>query len=278
MIRFGPAGLGGVKEAVSNLQHYAKLGLKACEIAFTYGVYIKEKQKKEIKEIRDTAKKLDIRLSIHAPYWINLNSKEKKKIQESKQRIIESCKIGEMLGAYRVVFHPGYYGGIDPEKTYQNIKKAVSDIQKKIKKWKIKIAPETTGKVNVFGKEEEILRLVKDTKCSFCIDFSHLLARTQGKMTYKEMYNKVKGFKQGITKMTDMKGNPFKGVTPEQAAKKILRAVKRNQAVLVFTAFATVLYNMKRVSPGLARITSRGMFNFFLKHKEGGSSGSAQGE
>lgn len=89
---------------------------------------------------------------------------------------------------------------------------------------------------------------------------------------------KVKGFKQGITKMTDMKGNPFKGVTPEQAAKKILRAVKRNQAVLVFTAFATVLYNMKRVSPGLARITSRGMFNFFLKHKEGGSSGSAQGE
>lgn len=79
---------------------------------------------------------------------------------------------------------------------------------------------------------------------------------------------KVKGFKQGITRLTEMKGNPFRGVTPEEAAKKIIGAVKRNQAVLVFTAFATVLYNMKRISPGLARMTARGMFNFFLKQKE----------
>ena len=84
MIRFGPAGLGGVKEAVSNLQEYTKLGLKACEIAFTYGVYIKEG--KEAEEIRDTAKKLGIELSIHAPYWINLNSKEKKKVEEIMSR------------------------------------------------------------------------------------------------------------------------------------------------------------------------------------------------
>ena len=43
-IRFGPAGLGGVKEAISNLEMYHKLGLRACEIAFTYGIYIKEKE------------------------------------------------------------------------------------------------------------------------------------------------------------------------------------------------------------------------------------------
>ncbi|MBU1136363.1 MAG: hypothetical protein KJ559_02545, partial [Nanoarchaeota archaeon] len=66
MIRFGPAGLGGVKEAVSNLKKFAKLGLKACEIAFTYGVYIKESQKKEIENIKKTTEKLDIKLSIHA--------------------------------------------------------------------------------------------------------------------------------------------------------------------------------------------------------------------
>ena len=38
---FGPAGLGPVKTAEKVLEEYAKLGLKACEIAFTYSVYIK---------------------------------------------------------------------------------------------------------------------------------------------------------------------------------------------------------------------------------------------
>jgi deoxyribonuclease IV len=45
------------------------------------------------------------------------------------------------------------------------------------RKWKIKICPETMGKVNVFGSAEEISSLVKDTNCDFCIDFAHILAR-----------------------------------------------------------------------------------------------------
>ena len=44
-------------------------------------------------------------------------------------------------------------------------------------KWKIRIAPETMGKVNVFGSVEEISKLAKETGCSFCIDFAHILAR-----------------------------------------------------------------------------------------------------
>ena len=45
-IKFGPAGLGPVKYAIANLKEYHKLDLKACEIAFTYGIYIKEKREK----------------------------------------------------------------------------------------------------------------------------------------------------------------------------------------------------------------------------------------
>ena len=41
-VKFGPAGLGKVKDAISNLKTYQNLGLKACEIAFTYGAYIKK--------------------------------------------------------------------------------------------------------------------------------------------------------------------------------------------------------------------------------------------
>ena len=178
-IKFGPAGLGSVKEAARNLEEYHRLGLRACEIAFTYGVYIKEKDKKEIEGIRKTAEKLGIKLSIHAPYWLNLNSKEKKKIEDSKKRILDCCKIGEMLGAKIVVFHCGYFSEMEHEKTYENIKKEVTEILKYIKekKWKIKIAAETMGKINVFGSVEEIAKLVGETGCSFAIDFAHILAR-----------------------------------------------------------------------------------------------------
>src|SRR3989344_595985 len=150
-IRFGPAGLGGVSDAIDRLEYYSKKGLKACEIAFTYGVYIKNKEDAE--KIGKKAKELDIKLSIHAPYWINLNSKEKIKIEESKKRILDCCKVADWLGAYLVIFHPGYYSKMKKDETYENIKNAILDIHKEIKKhnWKIKIAPETMGKVNVFG-------------------------------------------------------------------------------------------------------------------------------
>ncbi len=177
MIRFGPAGIGPVKEAISNLEMYHKLGLKACEIAFTYGIYIK--QREDAIKIGKKAKELGIKLSIHAPYWINLNSKEKKKIEESKKRILDCCKIGTLMHVHRIVFHAGFYSGMDKKETYENIKKAILEMQEEIKKEKYtsKLAPEVMGKINVFGSVEEISKLVKETGCSFCIDFAHVLAR-----------------------------------------------------------------------------------------------------
>lgn len=239
-VRFGPAGLGSIKDSVSRLETYHKLGLKACEIAFTYGVYMKEeKHAKEIKEIRDTAKKFDIKLSIHAPYWINLNSKEKRKIDESKKRILNCCSIGSKLGATYVVFHPGFYGNMDKENTYQNIKKAILEMQQEIKKnkWKIKLAPETTGKINVFGSIEEILKLVKETKCFFTLDFAHLYARNQGKISYKEMYKKFKGFKELHCHFSGIeygeKGERSHKLTSENELKKLLEILPKNKDITI---------------------------------------------
>ncbi len=186
-IKFGPAGLGPINEAVRNLENYYRLGLKACEIAFTYGVYIKKEE--DIKKIREASKKFEIKLSIHAPYWINLNSKDKDKIEKSKERILMCCEVGEKLGCDFVVFHSGYYGGMKEEETYENIKNAILEMQDfiKQKKWKIKIAPETMGKNNVFGSFEQVYRLHKETGCEFCLDFAHILARDK-----KVDYDKIK--------------------------------------------------------------------------------------
>ncbi len=175
-IRFGPAGLGSIKDAEKVLEEYHKLGLKACEVAFTYSIYIKNKE--DAFRIGQKARELDISLSIHAPYWVNLNSAEKAKREATKKRILDCCEVGEWLGARTVVFHPGYYGE-NREKSYEIIKEGVLELMKikKEKGWKIEIAPETMGKINVFGSVEEISALVKETGCSFCIDFAHILAR-----------------------------------------------------------------------------------------------------
>jgi len=175
-IKFGPAGLGPVKEATQRLEEYSKLGLSACEIAFTYGVYIKEKDAPIIKK---AAEKYNISLSIHAPYWINLNSNEKLKQKQSIDRILNCVKIGNKLGVKTIVFHAGFYGKTSKEETYETIKNNIQTMQDEIKdnNYTPKIAPETMGKVNVFGSIEEIANLVKDTKSSFCIDFAHVLAR-----------------------------------------------------------------------------------------------------
>ena len=176
-IKFGPSGIGSIKDVEETFRDYNEDGIRAAEIPFTYGVFIKKKEDMEM--VRKASEKFDIRLSIHAQYWINLNSKDKIKIEQSKKRILDCCKIGHEVGAYRIVFHPGYYQDIDKEQTFQNIKKAILDMQKEIKKnkWDVKLAPEVMGKINVFGSVEEIKRLVDETGCEFCLDFAHIEAR-----------------------------------------------------------------------------------------------------
>src|SRR3989344_4429457 len=162
-IRFGPAGLGSVKTAEKVLEEYHKLGLKACEIAFTYGVYIKNKE--DAIRIGKKAKELGIRLSIHAPYYVNLNSSEKTKREATKKRILDCCEAGELLGAEIVVFHPGYYSK-NRDESYNNIRDGIIEIIGEINKrgWKIEIGAETMGKINVFGSVEEILKLFKKNR------------------------------------------------------------------------------------------------------------------
>lgn len=230
-IRFGPGGLGPVKEAVGNLEIFHKLGLKACEIEFTYGVYIHESDAAAIKK---AAQKYGIKLSIHAHYWINLNSEDKRKIEDSKKRILDCCKIGHLLGAENIVFHPGFYGKRDKEESYNIIKEGILELQEDIKKHRLgmKLCPETTGKLNVFGSVDEIKRLIKDTKCSFTIDFAHLLARSNGKMSYEEMFEDLKEFKDFHCHFSGIaygdKGEKNHILTPKGEMEKLLKVLKEH--------------------------------------------------
>ena len=228
MILIGPAGTGG--KDPSNFEAIKKLGLDAVEVAFTYSIWMNNNEAKKIEEIN---KNLKLRISIHAPYYINLNSTDKKKLEASKQRILKCCERGHYMGANLVVFHPGYYGKMDKETTYQNIKKAITEIQDEIKKnkWNIKLAPETTGKLNVFGSIDEIARLKKETNCSFCIDFAHILAR-EGRIDFDNVFSKLKDHVlhchfSGIT--YGLKGERSHIKTDPALAKKIINELKKRK-------------------------------------------------
>jgi deoxyribonuclease-4 len=151
-------------------------------------------KKEEAIKIHELNKELRLGFSIHAPYFINLASKEKAKVGASKARILKCCEIGHYLGAKYIVFHAGFYQGMDKDDVFEMIKDAVLDMQDVIseKKWNVVLAPETTGKISQFGDLDELIRLKKETGCHLCVDFSHLKARYNGVIDYDKIMKKLK--------------------------------------------------------------------------------------
>jgi deoxyribonuclease-4 len=186
-VKLGPAGTSGLGYE-EGLKKCDELGLEALECEFTYGVRMSNAQAREVGKL---AKELGVSLSVHAPYYINLNSKERVKVTASKERILQSCERGHYLGAKYIVFHAGFYTGMDKELVYNNIKKEIVLLQKEIKKWDVVLAPETTGKMSQFGDLDELLRLRKETGCGICVDFAHLKARNVGKIDYDSVFKKL---------------------------------------------------------------------------------------
>jgi deoxyribonuclease-4 len=188
-IKLGPAG-SPVSSTLEGIREVKRLGLQAMEVEFVRGVKMSNSL---AKECGAEAKRLGIELSVHAPYYINLASEDPKKQKESVQRIMDSCERGHYLGAKEIVFHPSYFGKADKEKVFQITKNHILEMMDAIHKkgWDSTLSPETTGKHSALGSLDETIRLVKETKCSFNIDFAHLYVRNYGKIDYKDVLDKV---------------------------------------------------------------------------------------
>ena len=189
MIKIGVAGVSEqeIPELVLN-------NIFAGEVEFVRQIYLTNEKAKILGQAANW-KNFD--LSIHAPYFINLNSEKKDIVHASKERILSSCERAHNMGAKNVVFHPGYYGERGKLETYENIKQRILEMQEVIteKKWNVKLCPETMGKINVFGSWEETKELVKQTGCGFCMDFAHMKARNFGDIDFEDYVKKIKKFK-----------------------------------------------------------------------------------
>ncbi len=196
----GPAGLPMASEGntIDGIRKVKELGLNAMEIEFVRSIYMNEKTAEEVGQV---AKENDVRLSVHAPYYINLCSKDAKVIKESKERILKSLEIGEVAGADAVAVHAAYYSGLTPEQAYDKLKENILGIldQMKSKGLKhIKLGLETMGKSSQFGSLDEIIKLCKDVRSWHLvpyIDWGHLYVRDKGKIDYGEVFDKLKVLK-----------------------------------------------------------------------------------
>ncbi len=183
---FGVAGVptnykGKFKDLFSWLR---EIGLNAYEIQCVYGFKVSDVNKEIIKKESET-----INFSIHAPYYINLGSKNAPVVERSKSNMKEGIELAKSIGVNRIIFHPG--GGHDNTEEGRKIAisqliDAINEFTHEINMGNVRLYPEIGGKTANLGSLDEIIEICK--RCEFCypcIDIAHLHAREVGSIVDK---------------------------------------------------------------------------------------------
>jgi len=192
---FGTAGVPNSASAsltLAGIQCAAQLGLDCLEIEFVKGLKMRSDTARKIK---GQAKVHDISLSVHAPYYVNLNAAEEGKRLVSQERLLSSARMAEICGAKSVVFHPGYYGEVAAKQAFDTIMEGLKEVVSILKKERnpVVLRPETMGKKTQFGSLEETLFLCREVDgLQPCIDFSHIHAREGKANSYAEFHRILK--------------------------------------------------------------------------------------
>ncbi|MEG2813292.1 MAG: TIM barrel protein [Oscillospiraceae bacterium] len=143
----------------------------------------------------NAAKKENIALSVHAPYFISLSSVDEEKRIGSIRYITESATAANAMGATKIIVHSGSCSKISREQALIYAKETLKNAKNTLKEMQldnIHICPETMGKINQLGDLNEVMELcLVDDSFIPCIDFGHLNARTFGGIKSINDYQKI---------------------------------------------------------------------------------------
>ncbi len=194
-ILFGPGGIPlstADKTNENGVLRCAELGLDCMELEFVYGANITAAQ---AELTRKAASSTGIQLSVHAPYYINLNSKDTQKEAASVSRILASARKGNAAGADQVVFHAAFYLDSEPDAVFSKVKKHLAEIRRILNEESLShviLRPELTGKPSHFGDLDELVRLSLEIEGVLpCVDFSHYYARYAGRYNTYDDFMRV---------------------------------------------------------------------------------------
>jgi deoxyribonuclease-4 len=161
---------------VGGIRQMQALGLSTLELAWVQSVRVSEAKCAEIKQ---TAEACGIALSVHAPYFINLNANDDEWPRSCK-RLMDAAHYGHLAGATDIVFHPGSYFGREPrlalDAALPRLRQCVDDLRAAGNP--VTLRPETMGKSAMLGSLDDTLIMAREIDGVLpCLDFAHLHAR-----------------------------------------------------------------------------------------------------
>jgi len=162
--------------SVGAIEFSKSIGLNTLELGWVQSVRVTEVTCAAIKQ---KAQEQDVSLSVHAPYFNNLNGTDEE-WPKSRKRLMDAAICGNLAGATDIIFHPGSYFGNDPKEV---LKLAIPRLQGCLDELRkagnpVTLRPETMGKSAMLGSFEDTLEMSKAIDgVEPCIDFAHLHAR-----------------------------------------------------------------------------------------------------
>lgn len=205
MIRFGPSGNceafynAGYKESAQAPQWLNGMGLNAYEYSFTLGKFVSDKT---AEKIVNEAKKYDVEVSVHAPYYINFANSSETSLENNYKFLINSVEGLKKLGGRHCVFHIGSQMKMTREEAFSNIKNTFTVFVKEFEKYAngLYLCPETMGKYAQMGTVDEIFEICSWSECLLpTLDFGHINCVMQGALKTKDDFVNI--FKKGINKL-----------------------------------------------------------------------------
>ncbi len=147
----------------------------------------------ELKFLGKVAKELDIELSLHTPYYMDLAGADQF-AQKSMDSILWGGLLADAMDATVVATYLGLYGEFEAKEALRRIADNVKFLRDQYRKLKlrVKLGLETSGRKEVVGGLEEVLSLCKTIKGVVpVLNFAHVHARDGGLLKRPEDFASV---------------------------------------------------------------------------------------
>jgi deoxyribonuclease-4 len=162
--------------SVGSILRLAELELYAFELGWVQSVRVSEET---CALIRATGAEKAVQISVHAPYFINLNASEEE-WPNSRKRLMDAAHYGNLAGASDIIFHPGSYF---ERPAVEVIPLVLPRLRGCVEELRAAgnpaiLRPETMGKTAMLGSLEDTLQMAREIPgVEPCLDFAHLHAR-----------------------------------------------------------------------------------------------------
>src|SRR5439155_9007935 len=183
-IRFGPARLPSRESPDAALELLVERGYRACELDFEGGFWMDWSFAERLGEL---ARKVDVRLSVHAPIPAFLGHREKgKKSRMAMGMLDHSAGIAVACGAQPVVIHPGFLLGRERSDALRAVVDQLGELRARLepKGRAVPFGVEVMGRVRELGTLDDVLTISSQLPwVRPVLDFAHLHAVTGGGFT-----------------------------------------------------------------------------------------------